>query len=1152
KVVARSRQTTGPAEERRAAPQYRNGAAYDELGRAVYPWNLPFDLPTEVATVFLEHLGVSRRDLIEALRPQLEEFDPTSPVIVRLAAERLGLTDVERKIIVDEPLVPPREPEDFWDSAPVAALGTVQELLDRSDLSYAQLESLLATWFIDPDSSVAVLAKPGAPLDTCDTNQLQIVGLTADVLSRMHRFIRLWRKLGWTVAEVDMAIRTFTPAPDAPSLTNEILIRLDHLVAIRFELRMTVAQALALWEPVGTEEPHAIMARQLRLPVQDLLTALDLTGIDPFEARRSQDTLRFVEVVKAIGTSGFDFAALNYLIRHQFSPAASFVPTEQSLGQTLTEVHANLLKIDVQPDAEEKKLRESSIIDRVSAALSLPADVTGDLLGHVSHGNETALEVFLKLSAKAIDDEHPLSRANAAPQFETLERLLKIATILNTVKLPSSLLDWLFRENAWLATAHDQASTSTDFASWFSLIQLQQLRREHALEDAALEAIVGATSAVAVAADQPAREGFEDALSQWLGWAREDVKTLVGKPDDPADTGLLRARVPEAYRGLGLILNLRRAMGLLKRLGVTAARAREWCEAKVTDTNAKAIHSAAKAKHDDDAWPKIAAPLQDALRDKQREVLVSYLVARPDGWTPGLSKADANDLLSHFLIDVEMSSCQLTSRIKQAIGSVQLFAQRCLMGFEPDVQTNDGKWLQWEWMKNFRVWEANRKIWLYPENWIEPELRDGKTPFFKELENELLQTDLDDAAAEQALLHYLEKLDEVANLQIIGVYEDDEDKALHVFGRTLHAPHIYYYRRRDGATYSWTPWEKVELDIEGDHLIPVVWNRRLTLIWPIFTEKAKEKAVEMPGPGEKLQSADPYWEIQLAWSEYQHGRWSGKNLSEAVTFEAYQGDDNILFGERVSAPQNTGAFAFRPIGDGDLPDLPDNDGGGSEGTPSGSTSGSASTSPKRLVSKELVSFKALAFGDTLVVRGYLRRDYRAVPVAGDSQIACPFGEFRFSGCRKIVTTAHRNQMTGWNFALAPTGTKFDRMWFTQTGSGLVLFDGKFPVYPKFVRPETILSNINERAPIFGDPSDTLVNKLDIPVLDQTFSTFRLLAPHQDLQFVSDRPFFFTDDMRTFMATSTGASGKRVRPDFSDWVDANLATAWRADYFPPNP
>src|SRR5882762_6898578 len=29
----------------------------------------------------------------------------------------------------------------------------------------------------------------------------------------------------------------------------------------------------------------------------------------------------------------------------------------------------------------------------------------------------------------------------------------------------------------------------------------------------------------------------------------------------------------------------------------------------------------------------------------------------------------------------------------------------------------------WQWRKNYRVWDANRGIFLYPENWIEPELR---------------------------------------------------------------------------------------------------------------------------------------------------------------------------------------------------------------------------------------------------------------------------------------------------------------------------------------------------------------------------------------------------------------------------------------------
>ena len=30
---------------------------------------------------------------------------------------------------------------------------------------------------------------------------------------------------------------------------------------------------------------------------------------------------------------------------------------------------------------------------------------------------------------------------------------------------------------------------------------------------------------------------------------------------------------------------------------------------------------------------------------------------------------------------------------------------------------------EWQWLKRYRVWDANRKIFVYPENWIEPEQR---------------------------------------------------------------------------------------------------------------------------------------------------------------------------------------------------------------------------------------------------------------------------------------------------------------------------------------------------------------------------------------------------------------------------------------------
>src|SRR5206468_385951 len=104
---------------------------------------------------------------------------------------------------------------------------------------------------------------------------------------------------------------------------------------------------------------------------------------------------------------------------------------------------------------------------------------------------------------------------------------------------------------------------------------------------------------------------------------------------------------------------------------------------------------------------------------------------------------------------------------------------------------------------------ANRKVYLFPENWLEPELRDDKSPFFKEIESELLQTDITEQRAATALLKYLTNLEEVAKLEPCGIHyvEDDPttreaDDIIHVIARTVGENRKYYYRRHDGY---WTP-----------------------------------------------------------------------------------------------------------------------------------------------------------------------------------------------------------------------------------------------------------------------------------------------------------------------------------------------------------
>jgi len=182
----------------------------------------------------------------------------------------------------------------------------------------------------------------------------------------------------------------------------------------------------------------------------------------------------------------------------------------------------------------------------------------------------------------------------------------------------------------------------------------------------------------------------------------------------------------------------------------------------------------------------------------------------------------------------------------------------------------------WKWMKNYRVWEANRKVFLYPENWIEADLRDDKTPFFRDLESQLQQGDATPENVEKALLGYLDKLEQVARLEVVSAYYHQND--LYVFARTFNTPQIYFYRRWVDASY-WTAWEQIDVAIEGDHIVPVVWMEQLYLFWLEFTEKSGEASFTLKIDS-KVSEPEKHWEAKIAYSEFKSGKWSAKQIIE--------------------------------------------------------------------------------------------------------------------------------------------------------------------------------------------------------------------------------------------------------------------------------
>jgi len=306
----------------------------------------------------------------------------------------------------------------------------------------------------------------------------------------------------------------------------------------------------------------------------------------------------------------------------------------------------------------------------------------------------------------------------------------------------------------------------------------------------------------------------------------------------------------------------------------------------------RALQAALRARYDPDDWREVVQPINDALRGLRRDALVTYVLHHMRS-RPATAHIDTPDkLFEFFLMDVQMEPCMQTSRIRHALSSVQLFIERCLMNLEPRVSPEALNGTQWEWMKRYRVWEANRKVFLFAENWLEPSLRDDKSPFFKELEGELLGGEITEDTAVVALLNYLQKLESVAKLQPVGIHHVNADPSRrtgeidHVVAATPGSRRKYFYRRREYGY--WTPWEQIKLDIEGTPVIPVVWDDRLLLFWLQVMKDAPATSSKPGGDKDLIDlktsdvPSDPPVTTQaiLGWSEYYNGKWQPPKTSE--------------------------------------------------------------------------------------------------------------------------------------------------------------------------------------------------------------------------------------------------------------------------------
>jgi hypothetical protein len=376
---------------------------------------------------------------------------------------------------------------------------------------------------------------------------------------------------------------------------------------------------------------------------------------------------------------------------------------------------------------------------------------------------------------------------------------------------------------------------------------------------------------------------------------------------------------PGSLADMAMLASIAGALDVVKRYSTSGASLVQLAAAPATADTASAAMGALQAQYPQSAWFAAIEPPEDALRQNRRDALVAYMLGSgPAAPTPPLLTTD--DIFNYYLIDPEMCSCALTTRLLQASLAIQQFVQQCFLNLffsSVSVDMSNSLWSEWSWRQQYRLWQANREVFLYPENYVLPETRTNASSFFTDLENDLRQSNCDADAAEAAIQNYLRKLVGVANLQVAAHYNQtlpDGSTVLHVFAHTRGTPPQWYYRTRttmppaSGATTmpsaagAWSAWESLNLDIASQQLVPVIWDQRLHLVWPVFkqiAEKASDQNVPAAGGG-TASAPQKFWAVEFAMSELSTGQWQAKQtIAEkmfmntedsplAFTFRAWQ------------------------------------------------------------------------------------------------------------------------------------------------------------------------------------------------------------------------------------------------------------------------
>jgi|GEM_PF-6012997 len=188
-------------------------------------------------------------------------------------------------------------------------------------------------------------------------------------------------------------------------------------------------------------------------------------------------------------------------------------------------------------------------------------------------------------------------------------------------------------------------------------------------------------------------------------------------------------------------------------------------------------------------------------------------------------------LSNYLLMDVKTDESVPISYVREGINAALHYINRCRFGLEMNVgRMRDITDEHWAWIMNYSEWKANRMVFVFPENYLLPDIRSAQSLIFKQSLQNISGRPLDAAASEAFYAQYLDNFAKLSDIVPCASYlsSDTASEQLYLFGRTQTDNKLFYCIRKNAV---WGEWLEVEASVPVDDITPIFIFGKLFIFW---------------------------------------------------------------------------------------------------------------------------------------------------------------------------------------------------------------------------------------------------------------------------------------------------------------------------------